>query len=47
MITGDGELAEGSNWEAATGGCTLRPWIIWSLLMIRTTSSWPGRRAKS
>lgn len=25
LITGDGELAEGSNWEAAPGGCTLRP----------------------
>ena len=25
LITGDGELAEGSNWEARPGGCTLRP----------------------
>ncbi|UZL70808.1 hypothetical protein JMX38_27890 (plasmid) [Klebsiella pneumoniae] len=44
-ITGDGELAEGSNWEAAWRRRTTA-WIIWSLLMIRTTSSWPGRRAQ-
>ncbi len=46
LITGDGELAEGSNWEAARR-LHITAWIIWSLLMIRTTSSWPGRRAKS
>lgn len=42
----DGELAKASNWEAARR-LHIRHRIIWSLLMIRTTSSWPGRRAKS
>lgn len=47
VVTGDGELAEGSNWEAALVAAHTTSWITLLLSTTKIICSWPVRPKRS